>query len=214
MNEGRLKECEALLKNYPQLSGCMDDIHGAYRLMKDVCLRGGVIMTCGNGGSAADAEHIVGELMKSFKIRRPITAEQKAAIVSMFPSDGDYLADNLQRGIPSISLVSQMSLNTAFINDVAPDMAFAQQVYVYGIEGDLLLGISTSGNSRNVINACKIARTFGIRTIAMTGENGGLLGDLCDVAICVPSTETFRVQEYHLPIYHALCAMLEVELFS
>lgn len=191
----------------------MDDIREAYILMKNACLKGGVIMTCGNGGSAADAGHVVGELMKSFKIKRPITDEHRAALMSAFPTDAEYLAGNLHRGIPAISLVSQTSLSTAISNDIAPEMAFAQQVYVYGIAGDILLGISTSGNSMNVVNACKVARAFGIGTIALTGEDGGLLKEICDVTICVPATETFRVQEFHLPIYHTLCAMLEAEMF-
>ena len=213
MNEKTEKELELLLENYPQLSGCTDDIRAAYEIMINTCWNGGFIMTCGNGGSASDAEHIVGELMKSFKLKRPVPGEHRAALVRAFPVEGDYLANMLQRGLPSISLVSQSSISTAFINDVAPDMVFAQQVYVYGVAGDVLVGISTSGNSDNVVNACKVARSFGIKTIGMTGEGGGRLKDICDVTICVPASETFRVQEYHLPIYHVLCAMLEMEMF-
>jgi D-sedoheptulose 7-phosphate isomerase len=175
---------------------------------------GNLVMTCGNGGSAADAGHIVGELMKSFKIQRPLTVEQKAALMSSFPDEGTYLAGHLQRGIRAISLADQSSFSSAFINDVAPDMVFAQQVFVYGNAGDALLAISTSGNSINVVNACKVARTFGVATIGMTGEQGGKLLEICDVTIRVPACETFRVQEYHLPVYHALCAMLEAEMFS
>jgi D-sedoheptulose 7-phosphate isomerase len=171
-------------------------------------------MTCGNGGSASDAEHIVGELMKSFKLKRPVTDAQREALVAAFPVDGTYLAGHLQRGIRAISLVSQSSLSSAFINDVAPDMVFAQQVFGYGSAGDVLLAISTSGNSKNVVNACKVAHTFGIGTIGMTGEHGGKLMEICDVTIRVPACETFRVQEYHLPVYHTLCAMLEMDMFS
>jgi len=214
MNEQVQKELDVLLENYPQLSSCVDDILAAYQLIKNTCLHGGIMMTCGNGGSASDAEHIVGELMKGFKLERPVISEHRVALVNAFPTEGDYLANNLQRGIPAISLVSQSSISTAYINDVVPEMVFAQQVYVYGIAGDLLLGISTSGNSMNVVNACKVARAFGIQTIAMTGEDGGLLRAVCDVTIRVPATETYRVQEYHLPIYHALCAMIEMEMFS
>ena len=170
-------------------------------------------MTCGNGGSAADAEHITGELMKGFKLKRLLTDEQRNALISAFPTDGAYLADHLQQAVPAISLVSQSSLSSAFINDVAPDMVFAQQVLGYGNAGDVLLGISTSGNSKNVVNACKVARAFGIGTIGMTGEHGGKLMEICDITIRVPACETFRVQEYHLPVYHALCAMIEKELF-
>ena len=214
MKEQVQKEFDILLANYPQLSGCADDILAAYELMEKACRAGGLIMACGNGGSAADAEHIVGELMKGFKLKRPVTGEQKDALLSAFPDDGAYLAGNLQRGIPAISLVSQTAISSAFINDVAPDMVFAQQVFAYGNAGDALIGMTTSGNSQNVVNACKVARTFGIGTIGMTGENGGKLLELCDVTIRVPACETFRVQEYHLPIYHTLCAMLEMEFFA
>ena len=208
------KEIDVLLINYPQLSVCLDDICVAYELIKKTCLSSGLIMTCGNGGSAADAEHIVGELMKSFKLERPVTKMQRQALLEAFPEDGTYLADNLQRCVAAISLVSQTSLTSAFINDATPDMAFAQQVFGYGKAGDLLIAISTSGNSQNVLNACKIAKSFGIGTVGMTGENGGKLRAICDICICVPASETFRIQEYHLPIYHALCAMIEIELFN
>ena len=214
MKEQVQKEFDILLANYPQLSECAGDIWAAYELMEKACRTGGLIMTCGNGGSAADAEHIVGELMKGFKLKRPVTGEQKDALLSAFPDDGAYLAGNLQRGIPAISLVSQTAISSAFINDVAPDMVFAQQVFAYGNAGDALIGMTTSGNSQNVVNVCKVARTFGIGTIGMTGENGGKLLELCDVTIRVPACETFRVQEYHLPIYHTLCAMLEMEFFA
>ena len=210
MNQQVQKELNTLLTNYPQLADCKDDILNACGLMMNCYRQGGLIMTCGNGGSAADAEHITGELMKSFKRQRPVSNEQRAALEAAFPAgEGAYLADNLQRGIPCISLVSQVSLLTAFANDVAADMAFAQQVFVYGCPGDVLIGLSTSGNSRNVVNACATAKAFGIKTIAMTGEHGGKLREICDVAICVPADETYRVQEYHLPVYHTLCAMLE-----
>ena len=214
INERIQEELDALVTNYPPLSACVDDVRAAYELMKDTCQRGGIIMICGNGGSAADAEHIVGELMKGFKQQRPVLDEQRRALLSAFPGDGAYLADNLQRGIPAISLVSQSSLLSAFINDVAPDMAFAQQVFGYGIEGDVLIGISTSGFSKNVVNACKVAKAFGIGTIGITGENGGELPGICNVVIRVPASDTFRVQEYHIPVYHALCAMLETVLFD
>ena len=208
------KEWDILLSNYPQLSGCVDDISAAFELLKNVCMRGGLIMTCGNGGSAADAGHIVGELMKSFKLKRPLTAEQKETLVTAFPDDGAYFAGHLQRGIRAISLSGQSTLMSAYINDVDPDMVFAQQVFGYGAVGDALIAISTSGNSKNVVYACKVAHAFGIGTIGMTGEDGGKLLEICDVTIRVPACETFRVQEYHLPVYHALCAMLEIEMFG
>jgi len=214
MNQQIEKELEHLLANYPQLAGCKDDIWNAFELMMNCHRQGGLIMTCGNGGSAADAEHITGELMKSFKHHRPLSGEQRAALETAFPNEGAYLADHLQRGIPCISLVSQVSLTTAFANDVAADMAFAQQVFVYGCPGDVLIALSTSGNAKNVVNACATAKTFGVKTIGMTGEHGGRLREICDATICVPANETYRVQEYHLPVYHALCAMMELSLFS
>ena len=213
MNQQVQKEVECLLTNYPQLASCKDDIHNAFDLMMNCYLQGGLIMTCGNGGSAADAEHITGELMKSFKLQRPVTSEQRAALEALSPDKGTYLADNLQGGIPCISLVSQVSLMTAFANDVAADMAFAQQVFVYGCPGDVLIALSTSGNAKNVVNACATAKAFGVKTIGMTGEHGGKLCEICDVTICVPASETYRVQEYHLPVFHALCAMMEQSIF-
>jgi len=214
MKEQVQKEYDILLTNYPQLSGCADDILAAYEILKNANERDKLIMICGNGGSAADAEHIVGELMKSFKLKRPITEEHIESLVVLFPDNGAYIADHLQMGIRAISLTGQSSLSSAFINDVAPDMVFAQQLFNYGHGGDVLWAISTSGNSKNVVNACKVASVFGLYTIGMTGEHGGKLLEICDVTIRVPACETFRVQEYHLPVYHALCAMLEAEFFS
>ena len=214
MKHQEQKEWNLILTNYPALSDCVSDIRAAYELLKNACRNGGLIMTCGNGGSSADAGHIVGELMKSFKLNRPLTTEQREALLLACPDDAAYFADHLQRGIRAISLAGQSSFSSAFINDVAPDMVFAQQVFVYGSPGDALWAISTSGNSINVVNACKIARAIGVKTIGMTGENGGKLLEICDVTIRVPACDTFRVQEYHLPVYHALCAMLEGEMFS
>ncbi|MDR1173104.1 MAG: SIS domain-containing protein [Bacteroidales bacterium] len=207
------KELDALLTNYPQLSSCRDDIWNVCALVTGCYRQGGLVMTCGNGGSAADAEHIVGELMKSFKRKRLLSGEQRAVLEAAFPGEGAYLADHLQQGIPAISLVSQVALLSAFANDVVPDMAFAQQVFVYGCPGDVLIGLSTSGNSRNVVNACRVARAYGMKTVALTGEHGGKLRDICDVTVRVPANETCRIQEYHLPVYHALCAMVERDLF-
>ena len=214
MKEEVRKELETVIRNYPELSICKDDILRAYEIMKQCYLQGGLIMTCGNGGSASDAEHIVGELMKSFKLKRGLTKEQRETLRYAFPAEGIYLADNLQQGIPAISLVSQSAISSAFINDVAADMVFAQQVFGYGNAGDVILGISTSGNSKNIINACRVAKAFGIGTIGMTGKDGGKLRQICDVTICVPTNETYRVQEYHLPVYHTLCAMIEAEVFA
>jgi D-sedoheptulose 7-phosphate isomerase len=214
MNDSAQKELDDLLTNYPQLASCKDDIWNVCELMTGCYRQGGLIMTCGNGGSAADAEHIVGELMKGFKHQRPVSSEQRAALETAFPGEGTYLADHLQQGIPAISLVSQIALSSAFANDVTHDMVFAQQVFVYGRPGDVLFGLSTSGNSKNVVNACLVAKACGIKTVALTGKHGGQLREICDVAICVPTNETQRIQEYHLPVYHALCAMAEQSLFK
>lgn len=214
MNRYIRKELDDLLSHYPQLADCADAIRDACVMMTDCYRQGGRIMTCGNGGSAADAEHIVGELMKGFKHQRPLSGEQRAALETAFPDrdTGTYLANHLQRGIPAVSLVSQIALSSAFANDVTYDMAFAQQVFVYGRPGDVLWGLSTSGNSTNVVNACRVASAYGVKTVALTGKHGGQLREICDLVICVPAEDTNRVQEYHLPIYHTLCAMLEQSL--
>ncbi len=206
-------ELNILLTNYPELADCKEDINSAFELMKDCHINGGLIMACGNGGSAADAGHIVGELMKGFKLKRQVTDEQRAVLKKTFPDRGDFFADNLQRAIPAISLSDHTALTSAFINDIAPEMVFAQQVFGYGKAGDVLIGLSTSGNSKNVVNACQVAKAFGVKTIGMTGESGGKINNICDITIRVPAYETFRIQEYHLPIYHTLCAMLEFYFF-
>lgn len=208
------KELIILFGNYPELKGCRNCILAAFNLMCECYRSGGLIMTCGNGGSASDASHIVGELMKSFKCKRPLSDEQRNCLLSLFPREGAMLADSLQQAVPALALTDQVTLNTAYLNDVSSDMIFAQQVFGYGKKGDILIGISTSGNSHDVVNACKVAKTFGIHTIALTGEKGGLLADICEITITVPALETYRVQEYHLPIYHTLCAMLECEFWG
>jgi D-sedoheptulose 7-phosphate isomerase len=209
MKEAIQKELDVLFQHYPELAPCRADILAAFGYMLECSLRKGLIMTCGNGGSAADAGHIVGELMKGFKLKRPLAPGERETLKSAFPHHGDYLADHLQRGIPALSLSDQTALASAFINDVAPDMVFAQQVFGYGKAGDVLVALSTSGNSRNVVNACRVANAFHIKTIGLTGESGGEMKDICSVAIRVPARETYRIQEYHLPVYHALCSMLE-----
>lgn len=208
------KELMILLGNYPELTDCKDSIVNAFDLMCECYKGGGLIMTCGNGGSAADASHIVGELMKAFKCKRPLSKEQCNRLISEYPQDGAMMAEKLQQAVPALALTDQVALNTAFLNDVSSDMIFAQQVFGYGKSGDVLIGISTSGNSLDVVNACKVAKAFGMHPIALTGEQGGKLLGICDVTISVPVSETYRVQEYHLPVYHSLCAMLECELWG
>lgn len=203
-----------LFERLPELEGIRSSIEEGFEILNGCYKRGGKVLICGNGGSAADSEHIVGELMKGFMLKRPVCKEHSDALKTAFPEEGQYLSDNLQGALPAISLVSQSALAYAFINDVAPDMVFAQQVYGYAKEGDVLIGLSTSGNSKNVVNAIKVAKVFGMKTIGMTGEGGGVMGNLCDTVIKVPAKETYRIQEYHLPIYHALCAMIEAEFFE
>ena len=205
---------EQLISTYPELDVCTADIQAAFEALR-ACFRGsGKVLTCGNGGSAADAEHIVGELMKGYLLKRPVPEDIRSRLVSTSSQDGDYLARHLQGGLPAISLVSQTSLLSAIANDTAADMGYAQQVYAYGKEGDALIGISTSGNARNVIHAIEVACALGLRTIGLTGATGGALKPLCDVCICVPAENTPAIQERHLPIFHVLCAMLEEEFFA
>ncbi len=205
---------QQLLSRNPDLRVQGENILKAYEIIKESYQNGGKVLICGNGGSAADSEHIVGELMKGFMLRRPIGYETRDKLQKLFPDDGQYLADNLQGALPALSLVSHSAISSAFINDVQADMVFAQQVYGYGKQGDVLLGISTSGNSANVINAVKIAKSLEMKTIGLTGETCSKIKKLCDVTICAPDTETYRIQEYHLPIYHALCAMIEEDFFG
>ena len=207
-------ELALLFAHYPSLKVCEDSMVAAFQMLRRCYHNRGLIMVCGNGGSAADAEHIVGELMKGFKMKRPISGEQRLLLQSMFPDAGDFLSDNLQQAIPAISLVSQTSIATAFINDVVAEMVFAQLVAGYGKPGDVLIGLSTTGNSKNVVNACMVAKAFGIQTIGFTGEKESRLSEICDVTIRVPAWEVYRVQEFHQPVYHALCAMLEADAFD
>jgi D-sedoheptulose 7-phosphate isomerase len=207
------QEMECLLHKYPELSICAQDVLLAFEMMKESYQNGGKLLICGNGGSASDSEHIVGELMKGFMSKRSLPRGQRSAFVSMFGEHGNYLSDHLQGALPAISLVSHSAFITAYANDVAADMVFAQQVHGYGRKGDILLGLSTSGNSKNVVHAAQVAKVMGIRTVALTGGSGGLLKDICDIAIRVSYTNTPDIQERHLPIYHALCIMLEKEFF-
>ncbi|PLR94684.1 D-sedoheptulose-7-phosphate isomerase [Bacillus sp. T33-2] len=207
-------ELQSLLDSYPDLKGCVGEIDKAFTLLLESYRTGGKYLICGNGGSAADSEHIVGELMKGFKLKRPIEPALHQRFFKRFGKRGNYIADHLQGAIPAISLVSQHALITAFANDVGADMVFAQQVFGYGNARDVLIGISTSGNSENIINAIMVAKELGIHTIGLTGKDGGQMKAYCDTTICVPYEDTPRIQERHLPIYHALCIMLEKEIFS
>ncbi|MFO7636029.1 MAG: SIS domain-containing protein [Clostridia bacterium] len=202
-----MNRMEDLFRNHPELIVCEEDIMKAYEIILG-CYRGsGTVLVCGNGGSAADGEHIVGELMKGFLKKRPLSTRDKATL------GNPVLSDGLQGALPAISLSSQTSLLTAFSNDVNPDLAFAQQVFGYRSPGNVLLALSTSGNSKNVVNAVLVANAFDMKTIGFTGLGGGKLGEICHVTIKVPAEETYRIQEYHLPVYHALCAMVEEEFY-
>ena len=195
-----------LLERYPALCGMKEEIERAYGLLETAYSQGGKLLVCGNGGSAADSDHIVGELMKGFYKKRPLSDAEKDGL-------GD-LGNRLQGALPAVSLTGHSALSTAFLNDVDPEMVFAQQVYGYGTPESSLIGISTSGNSKNVIYALETARLKGMHTIGLTGASGGKMKSLCDVCICVPSDCTPDIQELHLPVYHALCKMLEEAFFG
>ena len=193
-----------IFDRYPQLKCCEKDIENGLNLIIETYKNGGKVLVCGNGGSAADCEHIVGELMKGFLCKRKVNDERLLT----------ELRENLQGALPAISLCSQTGLMTAFNNDLDPDYVFAQQVFGYGKENDLMIAISTSGNSKNVLKAVEVANCIGVKTLVLTGCDGGKIKDMATVTICVPSTETYKVQEYHLPIYHYFCGMVEKEFFK
>ncbi|NQX62240.1 D-sedoheptulose-7-phosphate isomerase [Paenibacillus qinlingensis] len=206
---------QQLVTRYPDLDICTHDIIAAFQLCAEAFHSDGKMLLCGNGGSASDCDHIVGELMKGFLSKRPVPSSFRNSLVQEWDElNGDYLADRLQQALPAISLTNHSALVTAFGNDVEPEMIFAQQVYGYGKKGDILLALSTSGNSTNVIRAVQIARAMGMPTVGLTGKQGGRLKDLCDVTITVPWEQTPDIQERHLPIYHTLCIMLEREFFG
>ena len=204
---------EELFARYPALAACHADIRAAFDALVAAYRAGGKVLCCGNGGSASDCEHIVGELLKKFKRHREIPADLKERLAAV-GAEGEQLAAKLEGSLPAISLVSQSGILTAFANDVGWDEAFAQQVLGLARPGDVLIALSTSGNSRNCVLAATLARALSVRTLAFTGTAGGRLGELCDVTVRVPARETYQVQEFHLPVYHALCAMLEEELFD
>lgn len=206
---------DELFQRYPMLKECEADIAAALTLMKETYLNGGKILVCGNGGSCSDAQHIVGELMKGFLLKRPMTAEQKNAFAeTLGKEDAENFSARLQRGIPAIALDGMSALFTAYANDADADYVYAQAVFGYGKPEDLLIGISTSGNSKNIVLAAKAAKALGVRTVALTGKKESKLSALCDVTVRVPETETFKVQELHLPVYHYLCADMENTFFG
>jgi D-sedoheptulose 7-phosphate isomerase len=205
---------DELIDTYPRLSSQKEATAAACQLLVDCYRAGGKVLVCGNGGSAADAEHIVGELMKGFRLKRPIPEIDVATIMATGYRNAAEVCRHMQCGLPAISLVSHSALYTAFANDVGAEMAFAQQVYGYGRRGDLLIAISTSGSSKNVLHAAAVAKSKGMTSIALVGAKVSPLQQLCTVTIAAPSEITYQIQEYHLPVYHALCAMVEEEFFG
>ena len=204
---------EELVDKYPSLSACIDSVRSAGEVLLKVFHGGGKLLVCGNGGSGADSEHIVGELMKEFYIRRPLKEAEQAALKKVDPA-GEKLAKCLQGALPAITLTSNIALSTAYANDAEPELVFAQQVWGYGNPGDVLLAISTSGSSKNVYDAMVAAKAKEMWVIGLTGARQGTIEKLCDVCIRAPSTVTYEIQEYHLPIYHALCRYVEAEIFG
>ena len=205
---------ESLVSRYPQLLSCCDDILKAYHIMEEAYASDHKLLIAGNGGSAADSEHIAGELMKRFKTPRPVPCDFAEKLKTIDPERGPGLAKNLERGLMAIPLVAHEALSTAYINDVDGLGVFAQQLYGFGRPGDVFLGISTSGNSKNIMSATVVARALGIKVIGLSGEKGGELASVADVAIRVPETETYKIQELHLPVYHTWCLMLEDRFFG
>lgn len=211
MNE--MKYLDELTERYPCLDAVKANILEAYKILETCYEQGGKLLVAGNGGSAADSEHIVGELMKGFVKKRRVSESFESALEQVDQEKGRELAEKLQGGLPAIALSGHPGLSTAYLNDVDGDLIYAQQTYGYGRPEDVLLGISTSGNSKNVDYAVITAKAIGMKVIGLTGKDGGKLGKSADAAIIVPEQETYKIQELHLPVYHTLCLMLEEHFF-
>lgn len=209
-----VKHIDLLVERYPKLEAVRQEIIDAYLLMEESYENGGKLLIAGNGGSAADSEHIAGELMKRFKILRPVSKEYAEKLKEVDPCRGAELSKNLECSLMAVPLVAHEALTTAYINDVDGLGVFAQQLFGYGRKGDVFLGISTSGNSKNIMNATVVARASGIKVVGLTGAKGGELAKVADVAVKAPETETYMIQELHLPIYHCWCLMLEDHFFG
>lgn len=214
MKKAISEDFESLFLRYPKLEVCKEDISKAFEILKESFAHDRKLLVCGNGGSAADSEHIVGELMKEFKMKRKIYSDQAYAMMSIDPELGKDLAENLQGALPAITLTAHSSLTTAYMNDSEPQLVFAQQINGYGKKGDTFLGITTSGNSKNVLYAAVCAKAKGLHVIGLTGQKQNKLEKFTDVCIHVPEVETYKIQELHLPVYHSLCMMLEDEFFG
>lgn len=202
-----------LVRDYPVLLKNRKSISDSVAMLVEAFKKGRKLLCCGNGGSASDSLHIVGELMKQFIVPRKIPSNIETNLKAMF-DDGEYIVNNLQGALPAIALVGSSAIESAFANDCAPELVFAQQVLGLGKENDVLLGITTSGNSRNVVYAAKVAKAKGMKVIAMTGEKNGIIADYADVLINVSGDETYKIQELHLPVYHALCMAIELEIYG
>lgn len=198
-----------LVSRYPALVKCEAEIRAAFETIKNSYEAGGKLLVCGNGGSCADSDHICGELLKSFVKKREVEKSLFEKISEVDSEAGEFLAARLQGSLPAISLCAHSALMTACLNDVDGNAMFAQQVMGFGNACDVFLGISTSGNSRDVIYAAALAKAKGLKTVGLLGKDGGRLAKICDVSIVVPENETFKIQEFHLPIYHALCLQIE-----
>lgn len=214
MKEAVKTQLNLVVERYPMLAGCRDSMEQAFETIKSSYENGGKLLVAGNGGSAADSEHIIGELMKGFKKTRRLKGEYAQRLVEADAELGPLLAEQLQGALPAIALVGHPGLSTAYLNDCEPLLCFAQQVNGYGETGDVFLGISTSGNSKNVLFAAAVAHAKGMRVIGLTGKEDSKLSAASDICIKAPETETYMIQEYHLPIYHCLCLMLEEEFFG
>ena len=214
MKKTEEKIIDELIDRYPVLQQCKAAVGYAVDMLIQCYERGGKLIVAGNGGSGADSGHIVGELMKSFRVSRPLAAHLKASLVAVDSDRGSELAETLESPLGALSLVEHSALITAFSNDVKFQSAYAQQLLGYGKVGDVFLGISTSGNSQNIIDAAIVAKAIGVYVLGLTGCSGGRLADFADLTICVPEKETFKIQELHLPIYHCLCQSVEAHFFG
>ncbi|MBR3152419.1 MAG: SIS domain-containing protein [Clostridia bacterium] len=215
MLEDRLrKHINLLIERYPELKNIEDQIIDGYLIMEECYKNGGKLLIAGNGGSAADSEHIVGELMKGFKNPRKLSDKQRKKLISINRELGETLANNLQGTLPAIALDGHLALTTAYMNDCEPLICFAQQVNGFGNQGDVFLGISTSGNSKNILYASTVAKAKGLKIIGLTGQRDSKLSEVADVCVKAPQIETYMIQELHLPIYHCWCLMLEDKFFG
>lgn len=214
MKERTLEFCRQFFDRHQDLLPLQENIRRVCETLVEVYRSGGKLLVCGNGGSCADGGHIVGELMKGFLLKRPLDPDTQERLKEDFGDEGALLAEKLQGGLPAISLNAHAALLSAFSNDVDPELVYAQQVMGYSKKGDAVIGISTSGNAANVAYALMAAKTAGAVSVALTGRDGGRIARLADCSLIVPAQETYRIQEYHLAVYHLICAVVESELFS